>query len=105
LAVGTDDSGSWLELADGLPLKRISTTPNLKWTLIGRAGAGSALLVFQSQTAPELQKIPIAPSASGTTDAPMVVFPGPAPVIECYKITKVANMMAFDCGEFELPGK
>jgi hypothetical protein len=102
LAVGTDATGSWLELADGLPLKRISSTPNLQWIVFGRSG--SALLVFQSQTAPELQKTPIAPSESGTADAPMVVFGGPA-VIESYKITKAANMMAFDCGEFDLPGK
>ena len=73
VGVGFDAKGSWLQLADGLPLKQISATPNLKWAAMGRAGAGEPLVVFQSD---------------GTT-------------LEEYVITKGSNMMAFDCGEFE----
>ena len=68
-----DAKGSWLQLADGLPLKQISTTPDLKWAAIGRGAQADSLAFFQSD---------------GRT-------------VEHFTITRVSHMMAFDCGEFE----
>lgn len=77
LSTGFDAKGSWLQLADGLPLKQISVTPNLKWVALGRSGIGEPLVFFQSDGA----------------------------TIEEFLITKVSNMMAFDCGGFDFtPG-
>jgi len=76
LAAGFDTTGSWLELANGLPLKQISTTPNLKWVALGRSAPGEPLVYIQS---------------NGTT-------------VEEFVITKVSNMMAFDCGGFDFAG-
>jgi hypothetical protein len=75
LAVGFDAKGSWLQLADGLPLKAISTTPGLKWAAVGRSAPGE----------------------------PLVVFQGDGVTVEEFVITKIAEMMAFDCGGFDLP--
>ena len=75
LMVGFDAKGSWLQLTDGLPLKRISTTPNLKWAVIGHAGPGQTLTVFQCNGA----------------------------FVDEFTITKVSDMMAFDCGGFDFP--
>jgi hypothetical protein len=75
LSVAFDAKGSWLRLAGGLPLKQLSATPALKWAALGRAAPGEPLVVFQSD---------------GTT-------------IEEFVITKISNMMAFDCGDFDLP--
>jgi hypothetical protein len=74
-----DANGSWLQLADGLPLKQISLTPNLKWIAVGRSAPGEPLVVFQSD----------------------------GMKLEEYLITKLSNMMAFDCGGFDFtaPGK
>ena len=73
LSAGFDAKGSWLQLADGLPLKQISATPNLKWVALGRSAPGEPLVLFQSDGA----------------------------TIEEFLITKVSNMMAFDCGGFD----
>jgi hypothetical protein len=76
LSVGFDAKGSWLQLAAGLPLKQISATPNLKWAALGRAAPGEPLVVFQSDGA----------------------------TVEEFLITKVSDMMAFDCGGFDFTG-
>jgi len=77
LTAGIDASGSWLELADGLPLKRISATPGLKWIVLGRKSTAKPITVFQN-------------------DGQSIVE---------FEITKASNMMAFDCGPFDFPGK
>jgi hypothetical protein len=73
LSAGFDAKGSWLRLADGLPLKQISTTPNLKWAALARSGPAEPLVLYQSD---------------GST-------------LEEFVITKFSNMMAFDCGDFD----
>jgi hypothetical protein len=78
VTLGQDsDRAVWLELADGLPLKRISPTKNVDMGMLGRSAPGQPLIVF-------LLKLQA---------------PG-----EEYAITKMYNMMAFDCGGFDLPG-
>jgi len=78
LCVGLDANGrSWLQLTDGLPLKQIGTTQGLAWDMIGRSAPGEPLIVFQSIG--ELS-------------------------IEAFAITKVSDMMAFDCGGFDFAG-
>jgi len=77
VAVGFDAKGSWLQLADGLPLKQISAAPNLKWAALGRSAPGEPLVLFQCDGATAWE----------------------------FVITKVSDMMAFDCGGFELPAQ
>jgi hypothetical protein len=67
-----DPMGSYFQSADGLPLQRVAETPNLKWVVMGREG-GKAITVFQSDGA----------------------------VVEEFKARKLANMMAFDAGDYE----
>jgi hypothetical protein len=93
LSVGFDAGGSWLQLADGLPLAQISTTQNVKWAALGRSTPGGPLVVFQSDHVPVFEGL----------GQPQFTFQGPAPVLEEYTITKVSNMMSFDCGDFDLP--
>lgn len=73
VAVGSDEKGSFVKLADGLELKRISETPQLKWVAAARGAEPGSLVVFQS--------------------AGMAV--------EEFVVSKLANMMAFDCGDFD----
>ncbi|MEO7949367.1 MAG: FlgD immunoglobulin-like domain containing protein [Spartobacteria bacterium] len=73
LAVGIDEDGSYLQTADGLPLRTISDTPHLTRTVLSRPNDG-ALDVFQDDGA----------------------------VVEQYRISNLAEMIAFDCGDFEL---
>ncbi len=74
VAAGIDEKGSFLKTADGLFLKRVSDTPHLKWAVIARSAAQPSLLVlFQSDGA----------------------------IVEEITISKLANMMAFDCGDFD----
>ena len=68
-----DDQGSVLKTADGLPLQTISETSGLRRVLIAPTGEKS-LDVFQDDGA----------------------------VVEQFRITNLDQMMAFDCGEFEL---
>jgi hypothetical protein len=75
LSVGFDAKASWLQLADGLPLKKISATPNLKWVALGRSAPAQPLVVFQSD---------------GVT-------------VEEFVITNISDMMSFDCGGFDFP--
>ena len=73
LAIGIDTDGSFLKTADGLPLRTISDTPHLLRILISRPN-DNALDVFQDDGA----------------------------VVEQFRISNLAQMSAFDCGDFEL---
>ena len=75
ITIATDDAGSFLRGTDGLPLRRITDTAHLKWAVIGPDGA--VLTLFQSDGA----------------------------VVEEFRVGKLANMMAFDAGEYEWTGK
>lgn len=75
ITIATDEAGSFLRATDGLPLRRVTDTAHLKWAVIGPEGA--ALTLFQSDGA----------------------------VVEEFRIGKLANMMAFDAGEYEWTGK
>ncbi|MGH8094601.1 MAG: FlgD immunoglobulin-like domain containing protein [Chthoniobacterales bacterium] len=73
LAIGLDADGSFLETTDGLPLRTISDTPNLRRALPARPN-DDALDVFQDDGA----------------------------VVEQFHLSNLTQMMAFDCGDFEL---
>ena len=73
IAVGFDSDGSYLKTSDGLPLRTISDTPNLTRALLIAHGE-KAIDVFQDDTA----------------------------VVEQFRISGADQMMAFDCGDFEL---
>ena len=77
VGVAADATGSFLRTADGLPLKRITETPGLKWVAMMKESAGKAVTIFQSDGA----------------------------VVEEFKARKLANMMAFDAGDYEWAGK
>jgi hypothetical protein len=74
--IAIDGQGAYLKTAGGLPLLQITETPNLKWAVMGREGA-KVITIFQSDGA----------------------------VVEEFKARKLANMMAFDAGEYEWTGK
>jgi hypothetical protein len=73
LAVGVDSDGSYLKTSDGLPLRTISETPNLVRALLTSHGE-KTIDVFQDDDA----------------------------VVEQFRISGTDQMMAFDCGDFEL---
>jgi hypothetical protein len=75
--VSFDNTGSYLQTLDGLPLRRITETPNLKWVVIGKEGSGRLLSIFQ----------------------------GDGAVVEEFRARQLANMMAFDAGDYEWTGK
>ncbi len=75
--IGFNETGSFLQTTDGLPLRRITETPDLKWAVIGREGSGKQLTIFQSDGA----------------------------VVEEFKARRLAVMMAFDAGDYEWTGK
>ena len=75
--VAVDAKGSFLRTADGLPLKRITETPGLKWVAMMKETAGKGVTIFQSDGA----------------------------VVEEFKAKKLASMMAFDAGDYEWGGK
>ena len=75
--IGFNDRGSFLQTADGLPLRRITETPHLRWAAIGREGSGRLLTILQ----------------------------GDGAVVEEFRASKLANMMAFDAGDYEWAGK
>ena len=77
VTVGFDAKGSFLRTFDGLALKRITETPGLKWVAMMREPEGKAVTIFQSDGA----------------------------VVEEFKARKLANMMAFDAGEYEWAGR
>lgn len=72
LAVAFDEKGSFLRTADGLPLRRVTDTPNLKWAVLSREPDG-ALTLFQSDGA----------------------------AVEEFRLRKLDQMMAFDAGDYE----
>jgi hypothetical protein len=100
LTVGFDAHGSWLQLADGLPLKQISNTPKLKWAVIQHSKTGNALVVHQGNVPLLTQFIP-------SWDETMLIEHTDSwtwnCIVESYTITKASQMMAFDCGGFDLP--
>jgi hypothetical protein len=73
LTVGLDADGSFLQTVDGLPLRTISDTPHLLRALLGRPN-DKAIDVFQDDGA----------------------------VVEQFRVSNLTEMIAFDCGEFEL---
>ncbi|HEY3663384.1 MAG TPA: hypothetical protein VGL24_09560 [Chthoniobacterales bacterium] len=73
LAIGIDADGSYLKAADGLPLRTISDTPNLSRSLAARHN-DDALDIYQDDGA----------------------------VVEQFRVSNLAEMIAFDCGDFEL---
>lgn len=73
LRIVIDAHGSSLAASDGLPLCRLTETKDLKWAVLGRVSGGKALRIFESDGA----------------------------VVEEFRVHKLANMMAFDAGEYE----
>jgi hypothetical protein len=73
LGIGFDSDGSYLKTSDGLPLVTVSETPNLVRAGIAKKGE-NAVDVWQDD---------------GTA-------------VRQFRISNVDEMMAFDCGEFEL---
>jgi hypothetical protein len=73
VTIDFDPNGSFLKTTDGLPLRRITEAPYLKWAVIGYEGSGKQLTIFQ----------------------------GDGAVVEEFKAHKLANMMAFDAGDLE----
>ena len=71
MTIAFDADGSFLRSADGLPLRRVTDTAGLKWAVIGPDG--KTLTLFQSDGV----------------------------VVEEFRVGKLANMMAFDAGEYE----
>jgi hypothetical protein len=73
LGIGFNSEGSYLKTSDGLPLFKVSDTPNV--TRVGIAAKGeNAVDVWQDDGTKAHQ----------------------------YRISSVDQMMAFDCGDFEL---
>jgi hypothetical protein len=60
-----------------LPLCRFTETPHLAWVVMGHEGNTKAITIFQSDGA----------------------------VVEEFRARRLANMMAFDAGEYEWMGK
>lgn len=73
LAVAYDASGSFLKTADGLPLQKISETRHLT-------------------------RIVLSPRGDKSVD----VFQDDDSVVEQFRVSRLDEMMAFDCGEIEL---
>ena len=73
IGIGVDAKGSFIKAVDGLPLCRVSETPDLKWAAMARESDGRTITIFQSDGA----------------------------VVEQFKVSKLANMAAFDAGDFD----
>ena len=73
LGIGFNSEGSYLKTSDGLPLLKISETPN-----VTRAG-----IVAKSENAVDIWQ------DDGTS-------------VHQFRVSNVDQMIAFDCGEFEL---
>jgi hypothetical protein len=73
VTIGFDATGSFLKTTDGLPLRRITAAPHLKWAVIGQEGSGRQLTILQSDGA----------------------------VVEEFRARRLASMMAFDAGDYE----
>jgi len=72
LAIAFDEHGSFLRTTDGLPLRQVTDTPNLKWAVLSREPDGT-LTLFQSDGG----------------------------VVEEFRLRKLDQMMAFDAGDYE----
>ncbi len=72
--LSVDGRGTVMRLPDGLPLRRLTEAPALRWA-VGRLDSSGKSLTF---------------------------FQGDGAVVEEFKADNVANMMSFDCGEFVL---
>lgn len=72
LVIAIDEHGSFLRTVDGLALRRVTDTPNLKWAALSREPDG-ALTLFQSDGA----------------------------AVEEFRLRKLDQMMAFDAGDYE----
>ncbi len=75
VGVGVEKGGSFLQLADGLPLRRVSATAGLKWAAIGREEGDGPVTIFQSDGA----------------------------VVEEFTARGLEKMIAIDAGELEFP--
>ena len=73
LAIGIDADGSYLKTVDGLPLRTISDTPNLRRTSMAQP-IENRIDIYQDDDA----------------------------VVEQFRISNLEQMIAFDCGDFEL---
>ena len=73
LAIGFDSGGSFLRTSDGLPLRTVSDNAEIKRALLAPRG-----------------------------DQDVDVFQDDGAVVEQFRISRLDQMMAFDCGEFEL---
>lgn len=73
VAVGFDQDGSFLKTGEGLPLRTISDTPNLVRALV-----------------------------ASHDDKTIDVFQDDRSVVEQFRISNADQMMAFDCGDFDL---
>jgi hypothetical protein len=74
LRLQIDAQGSYFATADGLFLQRVTETPFLKWAVAGREG-GRAVTFFES-------------NGAGVAE---------------FRAHRLANMMAFDAGDYEWP--
>jgi hypothetical protein len=73
LAIGLDADGSFLQTVDGLPLRTISDTPHLLRAILSRPN-----------------------------DTTIDVFQDDGAVVEQFRVSNLVEMIAFDCGEYEL---
>lgn len=75
LTVKADAKGSYFALTNGLPVYQISDVPHLLWAVSGRPPGSKVVTVYESDGA----------------------------VVAGFNASRLANMMAFDAGEFDLP--
>jgi hypothetical protein len=73
LGVGFDNDGSYLKTTDDLPLLTVSETPNLVRVLIAK-----------------------------NSDRSVTIWQDDGVAVHRFRVSNVDQMMAFDCGEFEL---
>jgi hypothetical protein len=73
LGVGFDNDGSYLKTTDDLPLLTVSETPNLVRVLIAK-----------------------------NSDRSVTIWQDDGATVHRFRVSNVDQMMAFDCGEFEL---
>ncbi len=77
LHLTVDAKGSILTTPDGLPLRRLTETPKLRWAVMARDAGSKTVSIFQSDGA----------------------------VVEEFRAHRLVNMMAFDAGDYEWTGK
>ncbi len=75
LMVGFDAEGSFLRTADGLRLRRLSTTTHLAWVVFGRESRQPSVVLLQ----------------------------GDGAVVEEFRIGAIQEIMTFDAGEYHWP--